>query len=83
MQDSVSCQNALRKYQDMDCTFSSQRECKFLSDIATAYQNSDVEAFTQAVVDFDSITKLDQWKTSVLLKIKNKIKETADGGGLA
>ena len=42
--------------------------------------------------EFDSITKLDAWKTSILLKIKNGIKKATnesndndddDGGGLA
>jgi len=72
--DIVSSKRALEKYQEMDCTFSSQRECKFLQQIVDAAENYDVDAFTQAVVEYDSITKLDQWKTSVLLKIKNSIK---------
>lgn len=37
----------------------------------------DVDAFTQAVVEYDSISKLDQWKTSILLRIKNSIKSLA------
>jgi len=78
-QDIISCKRALEKYQEMDCTFSSQRECKFLKDIIAAYENYDVEAFTQAVVEFDSISKLDAWKTSVLLRIKNSIKSEDQG----
>jgi len=72
--DIVSAKRALDKYKDMDPTFSSQRECKLLEQVVAAYENLDVEAFTQAVVEFDSISKLDAWKTSVLLKIKNSIK---------
>jgi len=72
--DIVSAKRALEKYQELDCTFSSQRECKFLQDLVTAYENYDAEAFTQAVVEYDSISKLDQWKTSILLRIKNSIK---------
>lgn len=30
---------------------------------------------TQEVVNFDSITKLDNWKTNMLLKIRNQIKD--------
>jgi alpha-soluble NSF attachment protein len=36
------------------------------------------DEFTQAVVDFDSVSKLDPWKTTLLLRIKNDIQ--ADGG---
>jgi len=73
--DMVSSERALERYQDMDATFSSQRECKFLQELVTACKGRDVEAFTGAVVEFDSISKLDSWKTSILLKIKNSIKE--------
>jgi len=79
-QDVVSAKRALEKYQDMDVTFSSQRECKFLTDVTAAFESYDVEAFTQAVVEFDSISKLDQWKTTMLLRAKNLIKQE---GGLA
>jgi alpha-soluble NSF attachment protein len=73
--DIVSAERALERYKDMDATFSSQRECKFLQELVEACKNYDVEAFTNAVVEFDSISKLDSWKTSILLKIKNSIKE--------
>jgi len=72
--DTVSARRALEKYQEMDVTFASQRECKFLEQILDAAEKYDVDAFTQAVVEYDSISKLDQWKTSILLKIKNSIK---------
>jgi len=77
--DLVSAKRSLDKYQDMDPTFSSQRESKFLTDIITAYEGYDVDAFTQAVVDFDSVTKLDQWKTTILLRIKNHVKSEETG----
>jgi alpha-soluble NSF attachment protein len=48
-------------------------------DITNACENYDVESFTNAVVDFDSMTKLDKWKTNILLKIKSTIKEGEEG----
>jgi alpha-soluble NSF attachment protein len=42
-------------------------------------ETNDVEAFTNAVVEFDSISKLDAWKTSILLKIKKGIKGGSGG----
>tara|TARA_R110002050_G_scaffold212681_1_gene348878 strand:+ start:206 stop:340 length:135 start_codon:yes stop_codon:yes gene_type:complete len=40
--------------------------------------DTDVKAFTNAIVEFDAITPLDAWKTSVLLKAKNFVKEQGD-----
>lgn len=73
--DIVAAEHALERYTDMDATFSSQRECKFLTELVNAVKNCDVEAFTNAVVEFDSISPLDSWKTSILLKVKNSIKD--------
>jgi alpha-soluble NSF attachment protein len=35
--------------------------------------NGDVNQFTSSVVDFDQLTKLDNWKTKILLEIKKSI----------
>lgn len=80
--DGIGAQNAIQRFKETDPTFSGQRECTFLQDITAAYEKRDVEEFTQAVVEYDSISKLDQWKTSILLRIKNSIKNE-EGGGLA
>jgi len=72
--DIVSAKRGLSKYQDLDSSFASTREFKLLSSIAKACEESDVEQFTAAVVDYDSTSKLDNWKTSILLRIKTSIK---------
>lgn len=51
----------------------------YLQDLINAYEAYDVDAFTQAIVEFDSISKLDQWKTTILLRIKNHIKNEDKG----
>ncbi|KAF9111227.1 hypothetical protein BGX27_005203 [Mortierella sp. AM989] len=71
--DSVSAHNAVERYCDMDVTFSSTRECQFLQSILGSVDNSDVNQFTASVVEFDQLTKLDNWKTKILLEIKNSI----------
>jgi len=73
--DIVSADRAMERYQDLDASFSSQRECTFLQAIINACKGYDIEAFTTAVVEFDSMSKLDSWKTTILLKIKKSIKE--------
>ncbi|KAF3558236.1 hypothetical protein F2Q69_00015020 [Brassica cretica] len=56
--DVVSITNALEKYQDLDPTFTGTRECKFLSDLASAIDEEDIAKFTDIVKEFDSMTPL-------------------------
>lgn len=63
------------KYSNQDATFASTREAKFVNALIEALEAGDPEAFTGAVVEFDSVTKLDNWKTNILLKIKRGIQE--------
>lgn len=72
--DIVAINNALDKYQDLDPTFSRTRECKLLADLAVAFDEEDAVKFTVAVKEFDSITKLDAWRTTLLLRVKENIK---------
>jgi len=72
--DVVSGKRAIEQYQEWDYSFNSQRECKFLDQLIAAAEKYDTEAFTQAVVEYDQVSKLDNWKTSILLKIKNSLK---------
>ena len=59
----------------MDPTFSSTREAQFLKALATAAESNDVEEFTNQVVEYDSFSKLDNWKTTMLLRVKRNLRE--------
>jgi len=59
----------------MDASFSSTRECKFLRNLLDACEAQDVEAFTGHVVEWDRFSKLDEWKTRILLKVKKSLGE--------
>lgn len=73
--DAVAVQNALEKYQDLDPTFSDTREYKLLSALAEAKDQGDQDAFTEAIKEFDSMTRLDAWKTTLLLRAKNLLQD--------
>ncbi|KAG8986209.1 vesicular-fusion protein S17 [Tulasnella sp. JGI-2019a] len=75
MQDSVTARRNLQKYQSQDVTFPSTRESRFTTALLEAVEAGDQEAFTGAVVEYDQITKLDNWKTSILLKIKKGVQD--------
>ncbi|KAL1290153.1 hypothetical protein HN51_058545 [Arachis hypogaea] len=72
--DLVAINNALERYQELDPTFSGTREYRFLTDIASAIEEEDVGHFTTIVKEFDSMTPLDSWKTTLLLRVKEKLK---------
>lgn len=65
----------MQKYCNQDVTFSSTREAKFVNVLIEAVEGGDGEAFTAAVFEFDQVTKLDNWKTNILLKIKRSFQE--------
>ena len=59
----------------MDATFGT-REGMLLREIAAAFEGLDEDAFTAKVREFDEIQRLDAQKTSLLLEIKNAIKNS-------
>eukprot|EP00033_Pygsuia_biforma_P001116 GCRY01001273.1.p1 GENE.GCRY01001273.1~~GCRY01001273.1.p1 ORF type:complete len:285 (+),score=48.90 GCRY01001273.1:121-975(+) len=73
LHDAITARAALNRYKDIDVSFPSTRECKFLQDMLEAVEEGDVEKFTAIVYDFDNISKLDSWKTTMLLRVKNNI----------
>jgi alpha-soluble NSF attachment protein len=75
VKDIVSARRAVEKYQDMDMTFGQSRECQLLVQLLDAFDAGDQPKFTSAVAEYDRLTKLDAWKTTMLLRIKKMIAE--------
>lgn len=73
MDDLVAAIRTLDGYNCMYISFQGSREERFLRELVESLEQYDVEAFTNAVVEFDSITPLDPAKTSILLAIKKLI----------
>ncbi|RYP93720.1 hypothetical protein DL770_000092 [Monosporascus sp. CRB-9-2] len=76
--DLVATNRALEKYRDMDPTFPSTREHQLLVDLAGSVEAGDQEAFTNHLFQFDQMSKLDKWKTTILLRIKESIEEAGE-----
>lgn len=74
----VAIQRALEKYTDMDPTFTSTRECQLLNDLKEAVEQGDQEVFADKLFQFDQLSKLDKWKTTILLRVKNAIEEKGE-----
>ncbi|XP_048362106.1 beta-soluble NSF attachment protein-like [Sphaerodactylus townsendi] len=70
---------ALEKYEEMFPAFTDSRECKLLKKLLEAHEEQNCEAYTEAVKEFDSISRLDQWLTTMLLRIKKSIQGEGEG----
>ena len=46
-----------------------------VQDLADACEEGDTEKFTNAVAEFDNMTRLDAWKSTLLLRVKKRIPE--------
>ncbi|KAF2741039.1 alpha-soluble NSF attachment protein-like protein [Polyplosphaeria fusca] len=73
--DMVGVNAALDKYRDIDPSFTQQREHQLLVDLAEAVSEADGEKFADKLFQYDQMSKLDKWKTTLLLRIKNEIKD--------
>jgi alpha-soluble NSF attachment protein len=72
-QDMVSANRALESYREIDNTFASTREHQLLVDLVQTIEERDQEGFADKLFQYDQLSKLDKWKTTLLLKIKNGI----------
>ncbi|KAI6199736.1 Alpha-soluble NSF attachment protein [Aphelenchoides besseyi] len=74
--DLLDTQNALKRYEDISPSFADSREYKFIKDITICMEEQNAEHFTEAVRNFDKISRLDPWQTNLLLVAK---KNCGDG----
>lgn len=78
LQDLVATNRALESYREVDPTFSSQREHQLLVDLVQTIEQGDQEAFADKLFQYDQLSKLDKWKTTLLLRVKNNIEEAVE-----
>lgn len=75
-EDLVGTNRAIEKYREMDPAFASTREHQLLVDLAGSVESQDSGDFEDKLYQFDQMSKLDKWKTEILLRVKNNcIKE--------
>lgn len=77
--DLVAAQRAISSYGEMDPSFTSQRENMLLNDVYAAVEAGDPEDFADKLYMYDQVSKLDKWKTTLLLRVKNNIAKTTEG----
>eukprot|EP00227_Mantoniella_beaufortii_P013535 CAMPEP_0197575360 /NCGR_PEP_ID=MMETSP1326-20131121/786_1 /TAXON_ID=1155430 /ORGANISM="Genus nov. species nov., Strain RCC2288" /LENGTH=294 /DNA_ID=CAMNT_0043138117 /DNA_START=31 /DNA_END=915 /DNA_ORIENTATION=+ len=72
-QDAIGVKNALERYEDVDPSFGDSRECNLLKGLADAAEEGDQDKYTSVLSEYDSMSRLDAWKTTLLLRAKKKI----------
>ncbi|XP_054723075.1 alpha-soluble NSF attachment protein-like [Uloborus diversus] len=76
--DILNAQHAIKKYEEICPSFHDSRECKFVMTLIEKLEEQDIDGFTDAVKEYDSISRLDSWYTTILLRIKKTLQESPD-----
>lgn len=76
--DLLNAQHALEKYSQQYPAFQDSREYKLVKDLCEHLEEQNIEGFTDTVKDYDSISRLDQWYTTILLRIKKQANDNPD-----
>jgi alpha-soluble NSF attachment protein len=71
-------QRSLQEYCDLDHSFASTREYQLLVDLTKAVEDGDQEDFADKLYKYDLLSKLDKWKTTLLLRVKNGMEEKGE-----
>lgn len=80
MRDMVAVRTKLDLYKQLDHTFASAPECKFIENLADAIESGNADDFAQVCADYDRTKPLDAWRTNILVTIKRGISGGGDGG---
>lgn len=73
--DMVTAQRNIAKYAEKDPSFAGQREYQLLVDLLEAASNNNLDMFQDKLAVYDKMSRLDDWKAAVLLKVKNNFEE--------
>lgn len=71
--DVHTAQSSIEKYCQMFAAFEDSREYKLLSNLLEAADEGNSDKFTDSVREYDAISRLDQWYTTLLLRIKKSV----------
>jgi alpha-soluble NSF attachment protein len=53
-----------------------------LQDLCSAIEEGDVQKFTDSIAEYDNMTRLDAWKTTLLLRVKKRLESNEFDEGL-
>jgi alpha-soluble NSF attachment protein len=71
--DAVTATIASDRYHQLDPRLEGTRESQLLKGLTSAFVENDMDSFMAAVQEYDSISRLDPWKTELLVEAKKKL----------
>lgn len=71
--DIVDAPMALTRYENMYPAFQDSRECKLIKKLLEELEAQNADGFSEAVKEYDQISRLDPWYTTMLLRVKKSI----------
>ncbi|XP_061729532.1 alpha-soluble NSF attachment protein [Cydia pomonella] len=76
--DVLNASHAIEKYCGLYPAFADTRECKLIKELIEHLEDQNIDGFTEAVKNYDSISRLDQWYTTMLVRVKKQINDNPD-----
>lgn len=80
--DSVDCKLAYDHYAGIDPRFQGSREGKLYRTLVDAVEQQDIDAFTAAVHEYNTISPFDAWKVHFLHKVKTNLSGGTDAAAM-
>ena len=80
MGDAVAARMKIEQFGGMDFSFRDSREGKLCEALCQSFDDYDPSAMATACMEFDRVSKLDAWKTQILVRVKRNIEEMGGGG---
>ncbi|GFN97681.1 alpha-soluble nsf attachment protein [Plakobranchus ocellatus] len=71
--DTVNAQVAVKSYEDQFPAFADSRECKLVKNLLQAVEDENSDQFADVLKDYDSISRLDPFLTTLLLRVKKQM----------
>ncbi|KAH9489047.1 hypothetical protein Btru_059345, partial [Bulinus truncatus] len=76
--DTANATLAIKKYEEMFPAFADSRECKLVKKLLEAIEAENVDQFTEVLKEYDSISRLDPFLTTLLLRVKKQLSAEPD-----
>ena len=73
VQDIEEFKASLEKYVEMHPGFAKAREFTLLQNLVGPVEQGEIEAFEDALLEYHSVSPLDNWKQKILLDVKKSL----------
>uniref|UniRef100_A0A183CT67 SH2 domain-containing protein n=1 Tax=Globodera pallida TaxID=36090 RepID=A0A183CT67_GLOPA len=80
--DLLDSQRAIKRYEELSGQFAESRENQLCKQLMQAMEMGDPDGFTEAVQQFDKVSRLDQWHVAMLVKVKRRCGDGGEGFGM-